>query len=81
MFFNVLVNAQKLKEMAIRKYDIDICQSYFIGDAPIDLDFAIQSDCHPMFLLTGRGTSTEDIEKYPMEVTVFQQICETTKLI
>jgi hypothetical protein len=35
-----------------------------------------------VLLLTGRGTSTvEEIEKYPMEVTVFQQICETIKLI
>ena len=49
---------------------------------PIDLDFAIQSDCHPMLLLTGIRISTvEDIEEYPMEVTVFQQICETSKLI
>ena len=82
MFFNVLVNAQRFKEMAIRKYDIDICQSYFIGDAPSDLDFAIQAGCYLVLLLTGRGTSTvEGIEKYSREVTVFQQICETIKLI
>ena len=67
---------------AAKKYNLDLCQSYFIGDAPSDLDCAIQAGCHPVLLLTGRGTSTvEEIEKYPMEVTVFQQICESIKLI
>ena len=46
-FFSVLVNVQRLKEVAIRKYDIYLCQSYFIGDAPIDLDFAINRTVIP----------------------------------
>ena len=67
---------------AARKYSIYLAQSYFIGDAPSDLDCAIQAGCHPVLLLTGRGASTvEQIEKYSIEVTVFQQIDETIQLI
>ena len=67
---------------AAKKYNLDLVQSYFIGDAPSDLDCAIQAGCHPVLLLTGRGASTvEQIEKYSIEVTVFQQIDETIQLI
>ena len=40
-FFSVLVNVQRLKEVAIRKYDIYLCQSYFIGDVSC---YAAKSD-------------------------------------
>jgi D-glycero-D-manno-heptose 1,7-bisphosphate phosphatase len=67
---------------AAKKYNLDLVQSYFIGDAPSDLDCAIQAGCHPVLLLTGRGASTvEQIEKYSIEVTVFHQIDETIQLI
>ena len=67
---------------AAKKYNLDLCQSYFIGDAPSDLDCAVQSGCRPVLLLTGRGISTvEQIEKYQIEITVFPQIHETIQLI
>ncbi|MEA5618352.1 HAD family hydrolase [Cronbergia sp. UHCC 0137] len=67
---------------AAKKYNVDLSQSYFIGDAPSDLECAIQAGCHPVLLLTGRGTSTvKQIEKYSIEVTIFHEIYETIKLI
>ena len=67
---------------AAKKYNVNLSQSYFIGDAPSDLDCAIQAGCHPVLLLTGRGTSTvEEIEQYLTEIVVFNQLYETTRLI
>jgi len=67
---------------ASKKYSIDLHQSYFIGDAPSDLDCAIQAGCHPVLLLTGRGKSTVDkIEQYPVKVTVFYKLHEIVELI
>jgi D-glycero-D-manno-heptose 1,7-bisphosphate phosphatase len=67
---------------AAKKYNVNLSQSYFIGDAPSDLDCAIQAGCHPVLLLTGRGTSTiEQIEQYLTEIVVFNQLYETTRLI
>jgi D-glycero-D-manno-heptose 1,7-bisphosphate phosphatase len=67
---------------AAKKYNVNLSQSYFIGDAPSDLDCAIQAGCHPVLLLTGRGTSTvEQIEKYPIKVTIFNELYATVELI
>ena len=67
---------------AAKKYNLDLCQSYFIGDAPSDLDCAIKSGCRPVLLLSGRGTSTvEEIQKYQIEITIFYEIHETIQLI
>ena len=67
---------------AAKKYNVNLSQSYFIGDAPSDLDCAIQARCYPVLLLTGRGKSTvEQLEIYPIEVRIFNQLYETIKLI
>jgi D-glycero-D-manno-heptose 1,7-bisphosphate phosphatase len=67
---------------ASRKYDIDIAQSFFIGDAPSDLECAIKAGCQPVLLLTGRGKSTvKQIDKYSTKIAVFNQLYETLELI
>ena len=67
---------------AAKKHNVDLSQSYFIGDAPSDLDCAIQAGCRPVLLLTGRGKSTvEQIEQSLTEIIIFNQLYETTKLI
>jgi D-glycero-D-manno-heptose 1,7-bisphosphate phosphatase len=67
---------------ASKKYGIDIRQSFFIGDAPSDLECAIKAGCQPVLLLTGRGKSTvNQIEQYPIEIPIFNQLCETIELI
>ena len=67
---------------AAKKYNLDLCQSYFIGDAPSDLDCAIQAGCHPVLLLTGRGILTvEQIKDYPVNIPILNGLYETIKLL
>ncbi len=39
-------------------HGIDLSQSFFIGDAPSDIECAINAQCQPVLLLTGRGRET-----------------------
>ncbi|MCJ8278800.1 MAG: HAD family hydrolase [Rivularia sp. ALOHA_DT_140] len=67
---------------ACKKYDINVSQSFFIGDAPSDFECAINSGCQPILLLTGRGKSTvKQIEKYPVKIQFFHELHETIQLI
>jgi len=66
------------------KEQIDLTQSYFIGDAPSDLECAINAKCQPILVLTGRGEETAktiDQYKYPEGVLVYSNLWETTNLI
>lgn len=42
-------------------HDIDLSESFFIGDAPSDIECAINAQCQPVLLLTGRGKETLDL--------------------
>jgi D-glycero-D-manno-heptose 1,7-bisphosphate phosphatase len=65
-----------------QKYHIDISQSFFIGDAPSDIECAIRAGCQPVLLLTGRGKNTlENLSQYHTYIPVFKTIIDTTKLI
>ena len=71
----MLINASK-------KHQIVLSQSFFIGDAPIDLEAAIRADCNPVLVLTGRGLETvEKLAQYPIEIKVFEKLSETVQLI
>lgn len=41
-----------------QNHDIDLSQSFFIGDALSDIECAINASCNPVLLLTGRGKET-----------------------
>ena len=65
-----------------QKYHIDISKSFFIGDAPSDIECAIKAGCQPVLLLTGRGKSTlENLSQYPTYIPVFLTLIDTIKLI
>lgn len=68
--------------MAAEKYQISLEDSFFLGDAPSDLEAAIAAGCQPLLVLTGRGQTTfETIEKYPIKISVFKQVADTVTLI
>jgi D-glycero-D-manno-heptose 1,7-bisphosphate phosphatase len=67
---------------AAQQYGIDLAGSLFIGDAPSDLECALEAGCQPVLLLTGRGKVTlGEIEKYPVQIPVYSQLKETVELL
>lgn len=65
-----------------QQYDIDLSRSYFIGDAPSDIECAINAGCQPVLLLTGRGEETKKIlSKYPQPIPVFRSLFDTIQLV
>jgi len=64
------------------KYNVDLGRSYFIGDAPSDIECAINADCQPILVLTGRGKETlNHLGKYPQKIPVYPNLQATTELI
>jgi D-glycero-D-manno-heptose 1,7-bisphosphate phosphatase len=67
---------------ASKKYSIDTARSFFIGDAPSDIECAIRSGCHPVLLLTGRGMSTATTLLNSRNlIPIFNDLAETVQLI
>ncbi|HAC64615.1 MAG TPA: HAD family hydrolase [Cyanothece sp. UBA12306] len=67
---------------AAKKHQIDVSQSFFVGDAPSDLQSAISANCQPVLLLTGRGQETiKNLAQYTTEIKVFTGLSETVQLI
>ncbi len=70
-----------LLEKASKRHQIALSQSFFIGDAPSDLECAITAGCQPVLLLTGRGkTTVQKIPQYPQKIPVFEQLSDTVQL-
>jgi D-glycero-D-manno-heptose 1,7-bisphosphate phosphatase len=71
-----------LLQRATQKYNLVLSQSFFIGDAPSDLECAIKAGCQPVLLLTGRGKSTvQHLEQYPVPIPVYGELYETVELL
>ncbi|MGK7933107.1 MAG: D-glycero-alpha-D-manno-heptose-1,7-bisphosphate 7-phosphatase [Microcystaceae cyanobacterium] len=67
---------------AAKHHKIDISQSFFIGDAPSDLECAIKAGCQPVLLLTGRGkTTVEKLSQYDCKIPVYEQLQDTIDLM
>ncbi len=67
---------------ASKKHHISLSQSFFVGDAPSDVECAINAECQPVLLLTGRGQETlQKVTDYPREVEIFESLQETVTLI
>ena len=67
---------------AAEKHGISLADSFFLGDAPSDLEAAIAAGCQPVLVLTGRGQTTfKEIDQYPVEILVFDQIADTLILL
>ena len=67
---------------AAQKHHISLPDSYFLGDAPSDLEAALQAGCQPLLVLTGRGKKTlVSLNQYPSPIPVFDQISDTVSLL
>jgi len=73
----------KMLFQAAQKYNIDVVQSFFIGDASSDIECAISAGCSPVLLLTGRGVSTSKVlcNDSKKLVSIFNDLSETVELI
>jgi D-glycero-D-manno-heptose 1,7-bisphosphate phosphatase len=79
-------SCRKPSPSLLLKYGVDnkinLSQSYFIGDAPSDLECAINAHCQPILLLTGRGKETiKSLSKYQVNIPVFDTLKDTLKII
>ncbi|MEB3308670.1 MAG: HAD family hydrolase [Snowella sp.] len=71
-----------LLQTAAQQYGINLADSFFLGDAPSDLEAAIAAGCQPLLVLTGRGQETlAKIEQYSVKVPVFEQVKDTVNLL
>lgn len=70
---------------AAAQYSIDVAHSFFVGDAPSDMDCAIRAGCKPVLVLTGRGHETAarlKAEPHPQaEIVICEDLSTTTMLI
>ncbi|BAQ63070.1 D-glycero-D-manno-heptose 1,7-bisphosphate phosphatase [Geminocystis sp. NIES-3708] len=65
-----------------QKYNINLSQSFFIGDAPSDIECAFNAGCQPVLLLTGRGKETQEkISKDKISIPIFENLSDTLQLI
>lgn len=65
-----------------KKHNINIQKSFFIGDAPSDLECAINAGCKPILLLTGRGKETaQNLSTYPLKIPIFDNLKKTITII
>jgi D-glycero-D-manno-heptose 1,7-bisphosphate phosphatase len=56
-----------LFNMAIKKYDLDIANSYFIGDGIVDMEAAKKVGCRSIFIGNVNSTITELFERKKIE--------------
>ncbi len=67
---------------ASRQYNIVLTESYFLGDAPSDLQAALNAGCRPLLVRTGRGEETmTQLSQFPVTIPVFKQIADTLTLL
>jgi D-glycero-D-manno-heptose 1,7-bisphosphate phosphatase len=69
-------------QKAAELYSIELSQSFLIGDAPSDIECAINAGCNPILLLTGRGTDTaKSISHNQSNVPILNELMETVQMI
>ena len=74
--------APKMIIDASKKHGASLSQSLFVGDAPSDVQCAINAECQPVLVLTGRGKETlQNIAQYSRKVEIFDSLQDTVKLI
>ncbi|CCQ57898.1 MAG: HAD family hydrolase [Crocosphaera sp.] len=74
--------APKMIIDASKKHGVSLSQSLFVGDAPSDVQCAINAECQPVLVLTGRGKETlQNIAQYSRKVEIFDSLQDTVKLI
>ncbi len=71
-----------LLQTAAQQYGIDLADSFFLGDAPSDIEAAIAAGCQPLLVLTGRGQETlAQLDQYKTPIPVFDQVRDTVNLL
>ncbi|NES85215.1 MAG: HAD family hydrolase [Moorea sp. SIO2B7] len=68
-----------LLQEASKKHLLEISESFFIGDAPSDIDCAIKANCNPVLVLTGRGEATA--KQLDKPIPIFDSLKDTVDLI
>ena len=64
------------------KHNIVLSESFFIGDSLSDVESALNANCRPVLLLTGKGqNSLKRMIKYPHKIEIFETLKETVKII
>lgn len=67
---------------AAQQYGLSLQDSYFVGDAPSDLQAAINARCQPVLVLTGRGQeSLGQLDRFSQPIPVFESLCDTVALL
>jgi D-glycero-D-manno-heptose 1,7-bisphosphate phosphatase len=67
---------------AAQKHHIALAESYFLGDAPSDLEAAIAAGCQPLLVLTGRGKETQSLlPQISAPIPIFADVAATTVLL
>lgn len=66
----------------VQENNINLKKSFFFGDAPSDIECAINAGCQPVLLLTGRGKETVfNLDKYNLRIPVFNNLKNTVSLL
>ncbi len=74
--------APGMLQQAAIKQGITLAESYFIGDAPSDLQAAIAAGCRPVLLLTGRGKETQQkLSTFSQPIPIFANLRDTVALL
>jgi D-glycero-D-manno-heptose 1,7-bisphosphate phosphatase len=67
---------------AAARYGLSLTDSYFLGDAPSDLEAALSAGCRPLLALTGRGRETQgQLSRFPAPIPVFAEVKDTVSLL
>ncbi|MCS6814859.1 MAG: HAD family hydrolase [Cyanobacteria bacterium] len=67
---------------AAEQYHIDLSQSFFVGDAPSDIECAQNAGCQPVLVLTGRGKDTQQaLINQNIQVPTFRDLADMTVLL
>ncbi|MFN5516261.1 MAG: D-glycero-alpha-D-manno-heptose-1,7-bisphosphate 7-phosphatase [Cyanobacteriota bacterium] len=67
---------------AAARHGLSLADSYFLGDAPSDLEAALNAGCRPLLALTGRGRETQrQLSRFPAPIPVFEQVKDTASLL
>lgn len=70
-----------LKEYAT-KNNINLSHSFFMGDAPCDIECALNAGCKPVLLLTGRGQETvKTLANFAEKIPVFNTLKNTLSML
>lgn len=64
-----------------KKYDINLADTFFIGDSVTDMNVAIATGCQPILVMTGNGEKTLANNPLFSEIPCFRDLAEAVEYI